>query len=136
MTETAKRDAGWLTLPNLITVARFLLIAPIVVLIMQRDASATLIVLTVLFGASDWVDGFVARRTGTVSRVGEILDPVADRLGIILITVALLIAGAFPLWVVITIVVVDATVAAFSLIRFADIAVLHVSWVEIGRAHV
>jgi CDP-diacylglycerol--glycerol-3-phosphate 3-phosphatidyltransferase len=53
-------------------------------------------VLTALVGATDWVDGWLARRTGAVSRVGQLLDPLADRLLIASVALALLVRGALP----------------------------------------
>ena len=54
-----------------------------------------------LFGAvvaTDWVDGTIARRTGQVSELGKVLDPVADRLAIAAGLIALMVRGAFPFW--------------------------------------
>ena len=48
--------------------------------------------------ATDWVDGTIARRTGQVSELGKVLDPVADRLAIAAGLIALVVRGAFPLW--------------------------------------
>jgi cardiolipin synthase len=48
--------------------------------------------------ATDWVDGTVARRTGQVSELGKVLDPVADRLAIAAGIIALAVAGLFPWW--------------------------------------
>ncbi|GIF72470.1 CDP-diacylglycerol--glycerol-3-phosphate 3-phosphatidyltransferase [Asanoa siamensis] len=76
-----------LTLPNLISFLR-LLGVPVFMWLMigpQHDLAAV-IVLTV-GGSSDWVDGWVARRLGQVSRLGELLDPAADRLYILAVLV-------------------------------------------------
>ena len=60
--------------------------------------------------ATDWVDGYIARRTGSVSNVGKILDPLADRLAIAAGLIALVVRGAFPLWAALLILVRDAIV--------------------------
>jgi CDP-diacylglycerol--glycerol-3-phosphate 3-phosphatidyltransferase/cardiolipin synthase len=57
---------------------------------------ATGLVLTGLVGASDWVDGWLARRIRQVSRVGQLLDPFADRMLIASVAVALLVRGVLP----------------------------------------
>jgi len=57
--------------------------------------------------STDWVDGYIARRTGTVSEVGKILDPVADRLVVVAVLVALVAREAFPLWAALLIIVRD-----------------------------
>ena len=54
------------------------------------------LVLTAVVGSTDWVDGWLARRTGTVSRLGQLLDPLADRLLIASVAVALLVRGVLP----------------------------------------
>ena len=60
--------------------------------------------------STDWVDGYIARRTGQVSELGKILDPVADRLAIAAALGALIARGAFPLWAALLILVRDAAV--------------------------
>ena len=49
-------------------------------------------------GTTDWVDGFLARRLGQVSRLGELLDPLADRLYIVATLIAFTIRDVVPLW--------------------------------------
>ena len=49
-------------------------------------------------GTSDWVDGFLARRLNQTSRLGELLDPLADRLYIVATVIALTIRDVVPLW--------------------------------------
>lgn len=93
------RRAGWRTLPNLVTVTRLALVAPIAALLVWGAQPLAAAGLAAVFAASDWVDGFLARRLGQVSRVGERLDPVADRVGIAAIAAALAVVGAAPWWV-------------------------------------
>jgi cardiolipin synthase len=73
--------------------------------------------------ATDWVDGTIARRTGQVSDLGKVLDPVADRLAIAAGIIALAIRGVFPVWA-----------AAAILVR--DVVVLVVGFVLLTRRHV
>lgn len=113
---SAPRGAGWFTLPNLITVLRLVLVVPIVILLLSGDHPIAAVVLAVIFGATDWVDGLLARRLKQESRVGAILDPIADRLGVAVIGVTLVIIGAAPLWPVVAIVGVDVAVAIATLI--------------------
>jgi cardiolipin synthase len=56
------------------------------------------VVVLAVGGTSDWVDGFLARRLNQVSRLGELLDPLADRLYIVATVVALTIRDVVPLW--------------------------------------
>ncbi|MDG4826156.1 CDP-alcohol phosphatidyltransferase family protein [Asanoa sp. WMMD1127] len=86
-TPTVARDRV-LTLPNLISFLR-LAGVPVFLWLMigPKHDVAAVIVLTV-GGSSDWIDGWVARRLGQVSRLGELLDPLADRLYILAVLVA------------------------------------------------
>ena len=96
-----------LTAANVITFARLCLIPVSVALLLQgHDIAAGL-----LFGftaATDFVDGMVARKTNTVTKLGQILDPLVDRLLIIAAVVSLLIVGRLPLWIVILVLLRDA----------------------------
>lgn len=90
-----------LTVPNAVTTVRLLLIPVFVWLMLRghhRDWYPAALLLGGL-GATDGVDGFVARRFHQVSTLGKVLDPIADRL--LLVTAAVLIIGfgAVPLWV-------------------------------------
>ena len=60
----------------------------------QSEAAVLLAVL----GATDWVDGFVARRYQQVSTLGKVLDPVADRVLVVTAVIAIIVYGAVPLW--------------------------------------
>jgi len=55
-------------------------------------------VLLAALGATDWVDGFVARRYHQVSTFGKVLDPVADRVLVVTAVVAITVHGAVPVW--------------------------------------
>jgi cardiolipin synthase len=99
-----------LTAANLITSLRILLIPVFVALIVDPDRSKAGLVLFGLVVSTDWIDGWVARRTDQVSDVGKLLDPVADRLAIAAGLIALMVRGAFPAWAGILILIRDAIV--------------------------
>ena len=88
-------------------------------LIVGDGTEAAGLVLFAFVAATDWVDGYLARRTGTVSTVGAVLDPVADRLAIGAGLIALVIADLIPLWAALTILVRDALVIAVGLVVLA-----------------
>lgn len=77
-----------LTVPNLISAARLLLVPVFAVLLLEGEDLWALAVLAVS-AASDWLDGTLARRLHQQSRIGELLDPAADRL-FILVTLLVL----------------------------------------------
>lgn len=99
------------TVANVITFVR-LCMAPValVVLLGGNDMAAALI-----FGATaatDFLDGQVARRTNTVSKLGQLLDPAVDRLLMICAVVGLLLVGRLPIWVVVLVLVRDVLLIA------------------------
>src|SRR5438309_8584531 len=100
------------TVPNALSFLRILLIPVFVALILRHgDEEAGLILLAGVV-ATDWVDGYIARHTNQVSKVGQILDPVADRLAILAALAALLARGAFPLWAALLVIVRDGLILA------------------------
>ena len=96
-----------LTIPNVISLARLILVPVFAVLIVSGHDGWALIVITIS-GASDWLDGVLARRLGQVSRLGQMLDPAADRLFILVTLVGLAWRGSVPWWVVGVLVLRDA----------------------------
>jgi cardiolipin synthase len=72
-----------LTVPNLISFARLLGVPLFLYLFLLVEADVAAVVVLALGGTTDWVDGYVARRLRQVSRLGEVLDPLADRLYIL-----------------------------------------------------
>jgi cardiolipin synthase len=87
-----------LTVPNLLSFLRILLIPVFVWLIVREETTTAGLILFSVVVATDWVDGYIARRTGQVSELGKVLDPVADRLAIAAGLIALVVRGVFPVW--------------------------------------
>ena len=100
-----------LTLPNLISAIRIALIPWFGWIFWTRANDVLAFALIVIIGSTDWVDGYVARRTGQVSRLGKLLDPVADRAAIIVILFALTLRGTVPMAPAIAILVRDVIVS-------------------------
>jgi cardiolipin synthase len=98
------------TVPNLLSLIRILLIPAFVALLLGDGTEAAGLILLGAVVSTDWVDGYVARRTGRVSNVGKVLDPVADRLAIAAALVAMLARDVFPLWAALLVIVRDAAV--------------------------
>jgi cardiolipin synthase len=91
------------SIPNLITLARILLVPVMVWAITSGEMQAAFLLFFVA-GASDAIDGFLAKRFGMVTELGAYLDPVADKAMIVSIYVSLGIAEALPRWLVILVV--------------------------------
>jgi cardiolipin synthase (CMP-forming) len=87
-----------LTVPNAISFARLLGVPLFLYLLFGAHATGWAIAVLSVGGTSDWIDGYVARRLGQVSRVGELLDPLVDRLYILATVLALTANGVVPWW--------------------------------------
>ena len=115
------RQDEWRTVPNAITAARLLLLPVFLALIVQRDHAAAMVVIAVVF-ATDFLDGFVARRTGTTSELGRWLDPVADRLTLLVVAVSFALGGLVPWWALVLLLVPDVLLSSFALWAFGGAA--------------
>ena len=100
-----------MNLPNLITIARILLVPVIVWAIGSREMLIAFI-LFLAAGVSDAVDGFLAKRFGMATDFGAYLDPLADKALIVSIYVALGIVEELPRWLVILVVSRDIMIVA------------------------
>ncbi len=126
-------DGRIVTVPNLISVLR-LACAPLFCwLLFAADERWVAFALLGLLGATDWVDGWIARRFDQGSDLGKVLDPVADRVLLLVVTVALLVDGAVPAVVGALVLVREALVAAATLaLAAAGARRIDVQW--IGKA--
>jgi cardiolipin synthase len=94
------------SLPNFITIGRFVLTPAAVALIVERQWSAAF-VLFAIAGFSDALDGWLARTYNLQSELGAILDPIADKALIVSMYVTLAIVDALPAWLAIMVVFRD-----------------------------
>ena len=105
-------------LPNLISAARIVLVLPIIWCLLNREFTLA-IWLFLIAGASDGLDGFLAKRFGWSSRLGGILDALADKFLLLSTFICLWWLGVFPWWLVLSIlardlvIVIGATVYNF-----------------------
>jgi cardiolipin synthase len=118
--------AGWrvrpgralnLSIPNLITLARILLV-PVLVWAIASDQIRIAFGLFLAAGLSDAVDGFLAKRFGMATALGAYLDPLADKLLIVSIFIALGVREELPLWLVIAVVSRDILIVAAVLLAW------------------
>lgn len=101
-----------LTVPNLLSAIRILLIPAFVVLILDPDSRLAGFLLLAAVVSTDWVDGYLARRTGQVTELGKLLDPLADRLAMAAALITFVVTDLLPLWAALVILVRDAVVLA------------------------
>jgi cardiolipin synthase len=96
--EPVVTDRIW-TIPNALSVLRLILVPVFAVLILEELDAAAVVVLMVS-GFTDYLDGQLARRWGQVSRIGQLLDPAADRLYILVTLLGLAYRDVIPWWLV------------------------------------
>ncbi|WP_341482040.1 CDP-alcohol phosphatidyltransferase family protein [Arthrobacter zhangbolii] len=105
------------TIPNLVTVLRFLGI-PLFVFFIAQDRYGSAFLTLVIVGSTDWIDGYLARRLNQVSTTGQWLDPVADRLALIIVSATFVLDGIAPAWLILSIAVPDAVLILNALVLF------------------
>lgn len=96
-------------IPNLITVARILMIAPII-WVLVREQYALALLLFAVAGLSDTLDGYLAKRFDWTTRLGAILDPIADKALLAATYVTLGWLGHIPAWLVVAVLARDAVI--------------------------
>jgi cardiolipin synthase len=125
-------DRVW-TVPNLLSVIRLITI-PIfawLALVPEQDALAALVL--ALGSITDYFDGMLARRWDQVTRLGQLLDPIADRLSTVTVLVVFLVRGIVPLWFVALLVLRDAVLTVqMARLKGRGVTGLPVNWV--GKA--
>jgi cardiolipin synthase len=104
------------TIPNLISFIRLLLVPVFLWLLFEKDDPAAAGWLLGFIGGTDWIDGYLARRLGQVSVVGEFLDPLADRFAVAAAVIGGLIAGVLPTVFAIPLIVREAAMGVGALI--------------------
>ncbi len=111
--------AGILTVPNLVSIARLGCIPWFIWLLFGAEDRMWAALLLGGLGATDWVDGWAARRLGQVSELGKVLDPTADRLLLLVAVPCLLVDGTIPGWFALTVLVREVLVGAATLVLAA-----------------
>src|SRR5438034_7375762 len=120
------------TVPNVISLVR-LACAPFFVWLLVDDKLVEAAALLAVLGASDWVDGWIARHFDQGSDLGKVLDPVADRILLLVAAIALLVQGSVPLAVGVLVLVREVVISVAVLaLAAAGARRIDVQWV--GKA--
>lgn len=121
------------TIPNLLSTLRLLLVPVFLYLLLVTEQDLLAIVVLMVSGITDYLDGKLARAWGQTSRLGELLDPVADRLYIFATLVAFVLRDIIPWWLAAALVGRDVVLAAvLPLLRWAGSGPLPVHF--LGKA--
>ncbi|HET8960123.1 CDP-alcohol phosphatidyltransferase family protein [Nocardioides sp.] len=99
MADDLTRNKRVWTVPNLLSVARLAGVPVFLWLVLVPEADGWALLLLALSGVTDYLDGYLARKLDQTSALGEILDPVADRLYILAVVVGLALREIIPWWV-------------------------------------
>ena len=103
-----------LTVPNALSALRILLVPVFLVFVLAQLDLAALIVI-IVSSVSDFLDGIIARRFSQITKLGQVLDPAADRLFIFAAVIALAVRDVVPWWVVVVIVGRDVFLAVLGI---------------------
>jgi cardiolipin synthase (CMP-forming) len=96
-------DRVW-TLPNVLSFLRLAGVPLVLWLILGPQADGLAVLVLALGGFTDWLDGYLARAWHQTSRIGQMLDPIADRLYILAVLIGLALRGIVPWWLAVIIV--------------------------------
>jgi cardiolipin synthase len=132
----APEEAGLdriLTAPNLITLMRLVCIPVFLWLLFGVHRQTAAAILLAVLGATDWVDGHVARRFHQVSTLGKVLDPVADRILVGTSVIAIIVYGAVPVWFGVATVAREAVVSVAVLV-LASLGAKRIDVLWVGKA--
>ena len=121
-----------MTIPNLLTITRAIGI-PIFLFFIFNERYSLAVVTLMIGGATDYLDGKLARALNQESRLGELLDPAVDRLYIASVLVAMYLSDLLPIWLLILIIVRDIAIGVLLLLlKFAGKPALEVTY--LGKA--
>ena len=108
-----------LTLPNLVTLIRLACLPLFLWLLFGQENRAAAAGLLAALGATDWIDGYLARRLGQTSELGKVFDPVADRLLFFVGAGGILIDGSVPTWFAVVVLIRETVVGSTTVILAA-----------------
>jgi len=133
MTEGGEGLDRILTVPNVLSVIRLCLIPVFVWLLFGRDDRLGAALLLGGLGATDWVDGFIARRYDQVSNLGKLLDPTADRLLLGTAVLCILVDGSVPALLAVPVLVRE-TLVGLTVVVLAAMGARRIDVTWVGKA--
>jgi cardiolipin synthase (CMP-forming) len=122
-----------LTVPNAVTMVRLLCVPLFLWLLFGAHRQTDAAILLAVLGATDWVDGFLARRFHQVSTLGKVLDPAADRILVGAGVIAIIVHGAGPVWFGVVTLVREVLVAG-TVLALAALGARRIDVLWIGKA--
>ncbi len=123
-----------MTIPNLITVFRLVLV-PVVILMILQEEWGWAFALFVIAGLSDGLDGFIARRFDMHSALGAVIDPLADKALLVSIYITLAIVQVIPAWLAIAVVSRDIMIVMAFMVSWVMAQPIAVKPLFIGKVN-
>jgi cardiolipin synthase len=111
VTESEVPSDRILTVPNALSFLRLLGVPLFLWLVLVPQADGWAFLVLALSGVTDWLDGVIARATGQITRLGQLLDPLADRLYTVATLTGLALRAIIPWWLVVVILARDVVLA-------------------------
>lgn len=105
---------------NVLSLIRLALVGPTVYYLLQDDGKQKALLVIVLGMATDAIDGPIARRRGEVSELGKLIDPIADKLTLDAVALALSVKRGFPWWVTYLLLARDAAIVMGATLMFRE----------------
>lgn len=121
-------------LPNIISVARLIAVVPVVYLLIQEQYLWALILFAAA-GASDGLDGFLAKHYGWQSRLGGILDPLADKTLLVCCFLVLGSQDLIPLWLVLAVVLRDLVIVSGAVLYNYGVAEVEAAPIPVSKVN-
>ena len=122
-----------LTVPNVVTFVRLACVPLYVWMLFGWKNQIAAALLLAGLGATDWIDGYIARRFHQVSTFGKVLDPVADRLLVVTAVVTIMIHGAVPVWFGVATLAREALVSG-AVLLLASLGAARIDVLWVGKA--
>jgi CDP-diacylglycerol--glycerol-3-phosphate 3-phosphatidyltransferase len=124
------QQGQYLNVPNVLSGVRILLVPILVVVLLTKFEGKELVGLTLFLvaAATDFLDGFIARRSGQVTRLGKLLDPAADKILTSAAFISLVGMGRAEAWIVVTIVAREFAISTLRSVGAAENLVIAASW--------
>ena len=116
--------------PNILTLLRILLVPILVVVLLTKFEGKEVVGLVLFLTAAltDFLDGFIARRRGQVTRLGKLLDPAADKILTSAAFISLVELGRAPAWIVVTIIAREFAISTLRSVAASQGVVIAASW--------
>lgn len=114
-------------IPNILTIIRFLLIPFIVISIFQGDYISGIILFTIS-GATDVLDGFIARKFNLISNFGKLMDPLADKLTQIAVLTSITLVHIIPVWILVIVVLKELIMVMGASFLYGKDVVVYSKW--------